>query len=162
METTLNFEELGNHTRPPFRATDTAFLDILGVVGRDDVLARLRVVHDGLGVREETVEAPVEDAGRDEGVDVADAETVFRVDLVSIATNVTTSSCARSWMGVKAFGRKGKRMREKKAYRCCPPIETPVLPLPAATMLLTKPGSGGMQPMKKAATARQLLAYLGE
>ena len=120
METTLNFEELGNHTRPPLRATDTAFLNILGVVGRDDVLARLRVVHDGLGVREETVEAPVEDAGRDEGVDVADAETVFWVDLVSIATNVITSSCARCWMGVKAFGRKGKRMGEKKGLQVLP------------------------------------------
>lgn len=36
------------------------------------------------------------------------------------------------------------------------------MPLPATTMLLTKPGSGGMQPMKKAVTARQLLANLGE
>ncbi len=33
------------------------------------------MVHDGLGVREEAIEAPVEDAGGDEGVDVADVET---------------------------------------------------------------------------------------
>lgn len=39
------------------------------------------MVHDGLGVWEEAVETPVEDAGGDEGVDVADAETVRRVGL---------------------------------------------------------------------------------
>jgi hypothetical protein len=34
------------------------------------------VVHDGVRVREEAVEAPVEEAGGDEGVDVADGEAV--------------------------------------------------------------------------------------
>ena len=76
-----NLEELRNHTRPPFSTTGTAFLNILGVVGRNDILARLGVVHDGVGVREEAIEAPVEDPGSDEGVDVADAETVRQVGL---------------------------------------------------------------------------------
>ena len=41
------------------------------------------MVHDGLGVREEAVKAPVEDAGGDEGVDIADVETA-RVDVISV------------------------------------------------------------------------------
>ena len=57
-------------------------MDILGVVGRNDVLARLGVVHDGLGVREEAIEAPVEDAGGDEGVDIANVEPV-QVELLA-------------------------------------------------------------------------------
>ncbi len=39
------------------------------------------MVHDGLGVREKFIEAPVEDAGCDERVDVSDAETV-QVDII--------------------------------------------------------------------------------
>jgi hypothetical protein len=83
----LNLEELSNHTWPPFSTASATFLNILSVVGRNDVLARLGVVHDGVGVWEETVEAPVEDAGGDEGVDVADAEPVPRISLVSVALN---------------------------------------------------------------------------
>jgi hypothetical protein len=71
----LNLEDLSSDTGSPLSSTRASLLHILGVVGRDDVLARLGVVHDGLGMREEAVEAPVEDAGGDEGVDVADAET---------------------------------------------------------------------------------------
>ena len=81
----LNFEELGDHTRPALGATDATLLDVLCVVGRDDVLARLGVVHDGLGVREEAVEAPVEDAGGDEGVDIADVETKPGTEFCSLA-----------------------------------------------------------------------------
>jgi hypothetical protein len=73
---TLNLEDLSNDTRPALSAARATRLDVLGVVGGDDVLARLRVVHDGLGVREEAVEGPVEEAGGDEGVDVADGEAV--------------------------------------------------------------------------------------
>lgn len=50
-------------------------LDILGILRSNDLLACLRVIHDGLGVREKLVEAPVEEAGGDEGVDIADIET---------------------------------------------------------------------------------------
>ena len=71
----LDLEECRNDTLLPLRPTRPTLLDILGVLGRDDVLARIGVVHDGVGVREEAVEAPVEDAGGDEGVDVADVET---------------------------------------------------------------------------------------
>lgn len=71
----LNFEELSNHTRLTFSPTGATLLNILGVVGRNDVFARLGVVHDGLGVREEAIEAPVEDAAGDEGVDIANVKT---------------------------------------------------------------------------------------
>ncbi len=71
----LDLEECRNDTLLPLRPTRPTLLDVLGVVGRNGVLARLGVVHDGVGVREEAVEAPVEDAGGDEGVDVADVET---------------------------------------------------------------------------------------
>lgn len=72
----LNFEELSNHTRPSLIPTDATLLDILSVVGGDDVLACLRVVHDRLSVRKEAIEAPVEEASGDEGVDIANIETV--------------------------------------------------------------------------------------
>jgi hypothetical protein len=52
----------------------TLLLNILGIVGSNDILARLGVVHHGVVVREEAVETPVEDAGGDEGVEVADAK----------------------------------------------------------------------------------------
>jgi len=71
----LNLEELSNDTRPTLSPTRATLLNIFGVVGRNDVLARLGVVHDGLGVREKSIESPVEDAGGDEGVDIADVET---------------------------------------------------------------------------------------
>ena len=77
----LNLEDLSSDTGSPLSPTSAPLLDILGVGGRDDVLARLGVVHDGLRVREEAVEAPVEDASGDEGVDVADAETA-RVEML--------------------------------------------------------------------------------
>ena len=65
-----------NNTRlPPLSPTGAPFLYILGVVGGDDVLARLGVVHNGRGVWEEAIEAPVEDAGSNKGVDIADVET---------------------------------------------------------------------------------------
>ena len=72
---TLDLEECRNYTRLPLSPNRLTLLNILGVVGRNDVLARLGVVHNGLGVREEAIEAPVEDASGDEGVDVADVET---------------------------------------------------------------------------------------
>jgi len=33
------------------------------------------VIHDGLGVREEPIEAPIKDTGGDKGVDIADVES---------------------------------------------------------------------------------------
>ena len=55
-------------TLPPLR-------DVFGVVGGDDLLARLGVGHDGVVVWEKPVEGVVEDRGGDEGVDVAYAES---------------------------------------------------------------------------------------
>jgi hypothetical protein len=71
----LNLEDLSNDTRPPLSPTRATLLNVFGVVGRNDVLARLGVVHDGLGVREKSIEGPVEEAGGDEGVDIADVKT---------------------------------------------------------------------------------------
>ena len=70
-----DLEECSNHTRFPLGPTGPTLVHIFGVLGRNNVLARFGVVHDGLGVGKEAVEAPVEDAGGDEGVDVADVET---------------------------------------------------------------------------------------
>lgn len=72
----LDLEELRDRTGPPLRTTGATLLHVLCVLGGDDVLACLGVVHDGVGVREEAVEAPVEDAGGDERVDVADVEPI--------------------------------------------------------------------------------------
>ena len=57
-----------------FRPARTPPRDILGVLGRDDVLAGVCVIQHGIAMREEAVEEPVEDGGGDEGVDVADGE----------------------------------------------------------------------------------------
>lgn len=96
--TPLNLEESINHIRPPLRPTGTTLLNILGVGRRNDVLAGLRVVHDGLGMRKEAVEAPVEDASGDEGVDVADVETA-QVEL-SAWLQLT---CTRRWQAAKSL-----------------------------------------------------------
>jgi hypothetical protein len=82
----LNLERLSNDTRPALTQTRTTHLNIFGVVGCNDLLTSLRVVHDGLGVREKSIEAPVEDAGRDEGVDIANGETA-QVKDVSVTPN---------------------------------------------------------------------------
>lgn len=71
----LNLEDSTNNTWPPLCPTCATLLNVFGVVGRNDVLARLGMVHDGLGMREKSIEAPVEDAGGDKGVNIADVET---------------------------------------------------------------------------------------
>jgi hypothetical protein len=86
----LNLKDLSSDTLPTPSQTRAAPLNIFGVVGRNDVLARLGVVHDGLGVREKSIEAPVEDAGGDEGVDIADVETA-QVEILAYLQ----PSCAR-------------------------------------------------------------------
>ncbi len=48
----LNLEDLSNDARPTLSPTRATLLNIFRVIGRNDVLARLGVVHDGLGVRE--------------------------------------------------------------------------------------------------------------
>ncbi len=110
----LNLEELSNYTRPPLGPTRATLLNILGVVGCHDVLACLGVVHDGLGVREEAVEAPVEDAGGDEGVDVADVETAQ----VELSASLRTS-WGRPWLAassLRASCLRGKGREE--THRC--------------------------------------------
>lgn len=42
------------------------------------------MVHNGVSVRRDLIEDPVEDAGCDEGVDIADAETAGRLILASL------------------------------------------------------------------------------
>ena len=71
----LDCEESLSNIRLPLRITGATFLHVLSIVGGDDILARLGVVHDGRGMWEKAIEAPVEEAGGNEGVKVANAET---------------------------------------------------------------------------------------
>jgi len=96
----LNLKDLSSDTLPTPSQTRAALLNIFGVVGRNDVLACLGVVHDGLGVREKSIEAPVEDAGGDEGVDIADIEKVLtaqRDASLAIACYNDVVDEAREW-----------------------------------------------------------------
>jgi hypothetical protein len=119
VQDSLNFEELSNHTWPALIPTDATLLDILSVVGGDDVLARLRVVHDRLSVREEAIEGPVEDTSGDEGVDVADVETV-KLSCQHASTKLALFSPAPRCS--RAGHLQGKEMEE--THRCSPPKET--------------------------------------
>ena len=110
----LNLEDLSNDTRPTPNPTRAALLNIFGVVGRNDVLACLGVVHDGLGVREKSIEAPVEDAGGDEGVDIADIETA-QVEMLAWLR----PSCARRWLAASSLQASCLRGEgREEAYRC--------------------------------------------
>ena len=73
----LSLEELLHHTRPSSIPTGTTLRNILSILLPNDILARLGVIHHGLLVREEAIEAPVEDTSGDEGVDVSDGEPVY-------------------------------------------------------------------------------------
>ena len=68
----LNLKHLGSHAGAP--AAGLALLDVLGIVGRNNVLARDGLVELGLLVREELVEGVVEDASGSERVDVANVK----------------------------------------------------------------------------------------
>lgn len=83
----LDRKDTSSDTRSPLSPICATLLYIFGVIGRNDVFARLGVVHDGLGVWEEFIEAPVEEAGGNEGVDVADAETA-QVDMLASPTKL--------------------------------------------------------------------------
>lgn len=72
----LNFEEPSNHTRPPLNSTGATLLNILGVVGGNDIFTSLGMVHHGRMMREKAIEDPIEDAGSNEGVDIANSETI--------------------------------------------------------------------------------------
>ena len=105
----LNFENLGDHTRPPLRITGATLLDILGVVGRNNVLAFLGVVHDGLGVREEAIESPVEETGGDKGVNVAYVETARVSLLAALRPSYARHGPAISSVQVHWFGKEGEK-----------------------------------------------------
>jgi hypothetical protein len=49
-------------------------------------------------VREKSIEAPVEDAGGDEGVDIADVETA-QVEMLACLQ----PSCARRWLAASSL-----------------------------------------------------------
>jgi len=63
-----------NYERAGRVLSSFAFPTLPLVVGYNDVFTRDGVVHLALMVREEVHEAPIENAGGDEGVDVADGE----------------------------------------------------------------------------------------
>lgn len=52
------------------------FLNILSIVGCNNLLACFGMVHLGFHMWEEPIKAPVEDASGNKGVDVTDGETV--------------------------------------------------------------------------------------
>jgi hypothetical protein len=124
---TLNFEDLSSDTRPPSSPTRATHLDIFGVGGRNNILARLSMVHDGLGVREKLIKAPVEDAGGDEGVDIA--------DVVTADVSITPTELRSTLAGGKLFAskllacgdREGKRLtgvdRPKTHQSCHRPLQ---------------------------------------
>jgi hypothetical protein len=110
----LNLEDLSDDTRPPLSPTRATLLNIFGVVGRNDLLTRLGVVHNGLGVREKPIEAPVEDASGDEGVDITDCETA-QVEMLAWLR----PSCAQRWLAASSLRTiylRGEGMEE--AHRC--------------------------------------------
>jgi hypothetical protein len=72
-------EHLSNHTWLPLRITCAALGNIFGVVSGDNFLTSLCVIHHRLLVREESIEAPVEDTSGDEGEYIADIETAKHV-----------------------------------------------------------------------------------
>jgi hypothetical protein len=79
LQVSLNLEHPSGDARP----ARVARLDILSILGRNDVLTRFGMVHDGFLVREELVERDVEDAGGNEGVDVTNVEAGGRISMTS-------------------------------------------------------------------------------
>jgi len=57
--------------------TRPTLLNILRVLGRNDILTCLGVVHDRLGVWGNFIEKPVEGASGDKGVDIANVEKML-------------------------------------------------------------------------------------
>jgi len=110
----LNLEDLSDDTLPTPSQTRATILKIFGVVGCNDVLARLGVVHDGLCVREKSIEAPVEDAGSDERVDIPDVETA-QVEMLAWLR----PGCARRWLAASSLRARFLRGEgREEAYRC--------------------------------------------
>lgn len=71
-----NFERLGYDRRLPLSSNSTTLLKIFSIVGCDNILPRLSMVHDGFIMWEKPIEAPVEDTSGDKGVDVANIEAL--------------------------------------------------------------------------------------
>lgn len=59
----------------PLGIAGTALRYVLGVVGSDDLLAGLGMIHLGLFVREEPIESPIEYARGEERVDVSNGKS---------------------------------------------------------------------------------------
>lgn len=134
--TLLDLESPGNNIWLALLSiASTTLCNIPLVVSCDDILTSVGPVQDRWCVRGKVVECNIEHSCSDEGIDVSDSEPAI-VSFVLSSIDLT--------------------------YRFCPPSLTFVVSpsSPASTILLMKPGNGGMQPMKKANTARQLLPHL--
>jgi hypothetical protein len=92
----LNREELGNLARPSLRPTRTTFLNILVILGGDDILTRLGMIHDRFLVWEEAVESPIEDTSGNKGINVADGKAIRIESLAQIKPNCTQQQPATS------------------------------------------------------------------
>lgn len=75
----LDLEERSNDTLLPLSANFPTRFHILRIVGRNDILARLRVIHNRFGMRSEAIEAPVEDPRGNEGVYIPDVEPATKL-----------------------------------------------------------------------------------
>jgi hypothetical protein len=71
-------EDGGNDTWSASSQTCATCLNILGILGRDDVLTGIGVIHDRIVMWGEFIESPVENTGGEEGIDVSDGETAQR------------------------------------------------------------------------------------
>ena len=72
MEPFLDREDLGKDAR----LASLGGFDVLRIIGGDDFLTSLGMIHDRVLVRGEAVEKPVEDTSRHEGIDIANRETL--------------------------------------------------------------------------------------
>jgi len=74
MQNSLHLEDLLHDAGPSLSVTRLTLGNVLCVLGRNDILASLGVVHLGLLVREKPVKEPVENARSDERVEIANIE----------------------------------------------------------------------------------------
>jgi hypothetical protein len=74
--TPLNLKHTGSKTWPPPSQACATLFEMFCVVGRNDFLARLGMVHDRLIMREISIKPVVDNGRSDEGVYIANVKTV--------------------------------------------------------------------------------------
>jgi hypothetical protein len=74
---TLNLKDLRDDALLSLSSALATLLKVLRIIGRNDVLSRLGMIQHGLSMWGNLVEGVVEDTGSNEGIDIADVETVM-------------------------------------------------------------------------------------